>query len=162
MDLQTARSLFSYDAETGLLTWLVHRGTRARAGAVAGGVNGDGYRHVCVNRRMFKVHRLAWLLHFGAWPEHEIDHVNGQRDDNRIANLRDVPHALNQLNQRRHRDKSTVTENAKNVTHHRDKRRDSLARARPPKGGMSRCHAVTETGRDVTTDRDSDIPGLLP
>jgi hypothetical protein len=44
--------------------------------------------------------RLAWLLHFGRWPSEFIDHINGDRADNRIANLRDVPHAANMRNRR--------------------------------------------------------------
>lgn len=45
-------------------------------------------------------HRLAWLLHYGSWPSRHIDHINGDRADNRIANLRECDDAENQQNLR--------------------------------------------------------------
>jgi hypothetical protein len=51
---------------------------------------------------------------------------------------------------------SNVTEDSSSVT---VTERDTLARARPSYEGMSRCHAVTNSGRDVTLQRDSDMPG---
>ena len=56
------------------------------------------YREVRVDTIQYKEHRVIWALHNGKWPEHEIDHINNIRDDNRIENLRDVPHRQNQLN----------------------------------------------------------------
>ena len=43
----------------------------------------------------YALHRLAWFHYYGSWPVHEIDHINGVRSDNRIVNLRDVPHREN-------------------------------------------------------------------
>lgn len=55
-------------------------------------------------------HRVAWALHYGEWPKGEIDHINGDPSDNRIANLRDVSHSENMRNQRRYRNcRSGVT-----------------------------------------------------
>lgn len=65
--------------------------------------NGSGYLRVSIYGVSYKAHRLAWLHHYGEWPSNTIDHINGNRTDNRIANLRDVPHAENQLNLKRHR-----------------------------------------------------------
>lgn len=48
----------------------------------------DGYRRIKVGGRTYLAHRLAWVLHYGEWPSQRIDHINGVRHDNRIANLR--------------------------------------------------------------------------
>lgn len=52
----------------------------------------DGYRPMA--------HRVAWLYMTGAWPSHEIDHVDGNKQNNSFANLRDVPHSTNVQNRR--------------------------------------------------------------
>lgn len=52
----------------------------------------DGVRH------SLYVHRLAWALHYGAWPKNEIDHINGVKSDNRLSNLREANRSENQRN----------------------------------------------------------------
>ena len=78
-----------YDPYTGAFTWAVSPGRRVRAGTPAG-TESDGYRQVCYGGKVYKAHRLAWFLVYGAWPSEQVDHRNGVRDDNRIANLRAV------------------------------------------------------------------------
>ena len=64
-------------------------------------VNDDG-RLVCqLPTGKYMVHRLAWLLFYGRWPNGHIDHINGDPSDNRISNLREASHAVNMQNQRR-------------------------------------------------------------
>ena len=89
-----------YEPETGKLLWRVNVSPRARAGAEAGTVGAEGYRVVQVARRSHQAHRLCWMLVNGSWPIGEIDHINGVRNDNRIANLRDVTKAENMQNKR--------------------------------------------------------------
>lgn len=93
-----ARELLSYDAESGLLTWRQRRGGSAVAGAVAGTHRSDGYIRVSVAGKLFLAHRLAWCLHHGKWPEGEIDHIDGDKANNRIENLRVVSHVENARN----------------------------------------------------------------
>ena len=103
-----AAEQLAYDPSTGDFRWLVSKkGPGAKAGAVAGWRNRDGY--VCIKLGQHKVfaHRLAWLVTRGSWPEHFIDHIDGNPSNNRIVNLRDVPQALNIHNVRR--DKSGKT-----------------------------------------------------
>lgn len=57
-----------------------------------------GYRQIMWKGVMYKEHRLAWFFHTGKWPENQIDHINGIKDDNRIANLRDVSQTINMYN----------------------------------------------------------------
>lgn len=91
------RRLMTYDPETGVCRWLVNRGTRSLAGNVAGSPHCEGYLHCRIYRKQYMLHRLIWLWMTGEWPRNQIDHVNGNRIDNRWANLRDVlPHENNQ------------------------------------------------------------------
>lgn len=69
------------------------------AGKVAGTKNKtNGYCYIAVSGRMFVSHRIAWLLQKGEWPKADIDHINGDRSDNRISNLRDVSRVVNSQN----------------------------------------------------------------
>jgi hypothetical protein len=54
-----------------------------------------GYRKARLGNKTWYGHRVAWLLHYGSWPKFTIDHISGDRADNRIANLRDVPFDVN-------------------------------------------------------------------
>lgn len=99
--IERVRELLSYNHETGLFVWLVNgRGRFKRAGAVAGTQNHWGYISITIDGFPYMAHRLAWLLQTGAWPHDEIDHINGNRCDNRIENLRDVPRSINAQNLR--------------------------------------------------------------
>lgn len=110
------RALVEYDPETGILYWLP-RGSEMFKQSGCGGADGNaqrwnarylgkkvgninqttGYIEVRIHRRKYGVHRIAWACHHGVWPE-EIDHVNGVRTDNRLANLRAVSHSQNSKN----------------------------------------------------------------
>jgi hypothetical protein len=96
------RELLCYDTETGVFTRRVASGYRGchRAGMVLG-TPSHGYLQVSVSGRRYQAHRLAWLYVHGTWPANEIDHINGVRSDNRIANLRALTHAENGQNLRR-------------------------------------------------------------
>ncbi len=95
------RDLLSYDADTGHFVWKVTVAQGVKAGRVAGSTSVWGYRTIQVLGRSYRAHRLAWLYVYGEWPSAYIDHINGNRSDNRIANLRDVPRNVNAQNQRR-------------------------------------------------------------
>jgi hypothetical protein len=92
------RELLAYDPTSGGFAWRVDRGGLAKAGQIAGSRNGIGYVNIRVDGRDYSAHRLAWLHVTGAWPAGQIDHINGVRDDNRIANLREATNAQNQWN----------------------------------------------------------------
>ena len=54
-----------------------------------GGLNTKGYIKISFNGKKYPAHRVAWAIHYGAWPAKQIDHINGVRSDNRITNLRE-------------------------------------------------------------------------
>jgi hypothetical protein len=91
------RELLIYDQHTGKFTWRVSRGT-AKAGAPTGCPNSDGYPRIRISKRLYKAHRLAWLYVYGEWPPQLIDHINCNRDDNRLSNLRLADLTQNQAN----------------------------------------------------------------
>lgn len=95
------RELLHYDPATGVFTWKIGRQGAAGAGAVAGDINKRGYRRICVDYGRYMANVLAWLYMTGEWPEHDVDHRNNVRDDNRWENLRQVTRGVNNQNQHR-------------------------------------------------------------
>ena len=96
---EEAKRRLNYDPATGKLTWKSLRNSK-RVGEEAKCLDASGYIQINVAGTLVKGHRLAWLLHFGVWPSGQIDHINGVRNDNRIANLRCVNNQINCQNQR--------------------------------------------------------------
>ena len=82
------KSLLTYDPKTGVFT---------RYGKVPCTYRG-GYLLLRVKRKLYSAHRLAWLWVHGEFPEVQIDHINGVKDDNRIENLRNVTSRQNAQN----------------------------------------------------------------
>lgn len=93
------RKALNYCPDTGEFTWCGRHGCRGDGGR-AGRVTDRGYINIAIDGRAYRAHRLAWLYQFGVWPSAEIDHINGQRSDNRIANLREATRTQNSANQR--------------------------------------------------------------
>jgi hypothetical protein len=93
------RELFHYDQDTGLFTRRAIRRANFNAGA-AGTVERNGYVRIEIDGKPYRAHRLAWLYVHGVWPTNTIDHINAVRADNRIGNLRDVVHRVNNENAR--------------------------------------------------------------
>lgn len=94
------RSVLNYDPETGLFTWKSGVNRRLAAGAIAGTQHGSGYISIQINGHIYLAHRLAWLYVFGRWPSGFLDHINGDRGDTRIANLREASRVENNRNKR--------------------------------------------------------------
>jgi hypothetical protein len=97
------RSLLSYDQDTGDFHRVVSRNPRHPVGAVAGTQHSRGYIVIGLDGMNYKAHRLAWLHVHGEWPTGEIDHINGNKTDNRITNLRIVSRSENMVNRFRAR-----------------------------------------------------------
>ena len=94
-------ALLHYDAETGLLFWKERPGSNrfngARAGKCACHLSRFGYHVVSIHRRHWQAHRIIWKMSFGEDPP-EIDHISGNRSDNRLSNLRRADRQQNMRN----------------------------------------------------------------
>lgn len=100
-DLSAARlrELLDYNPDTGIFNRKVMRG--GHIGPINTKLRNGGYVCICVDKVVYPAHQLAWLYCFGIFPNGFIDHINGNRIDNRISNLRDVPRQTNNENIRR-------------------------------------------------------------
>lgn len=100
------KQILNYDPDTGIFVWINPRSKRAKIGAVAGTIRkydtGKSYCIICINYQLYRAHRLAWLYIYGSFPVNEIDHINGNGNDNSAINLRSVNHQENLKNMRRH------------------------------------------------------------
>jgi hypothetical protein len=81
-------SILDYDPDTGVFTNKIRRSSRTLPGAVVGSRQSGGYLTVCVAGKIYFLHRLAWFYHYGAWPLQDIDHIDRDRTNNAIHNLR--------------------------------------------------------------------------
>ncbi len=99
ISVDEARRVFGYDPDTGILRLKVAVGRR-QAGDDAGGPKKTDYRQTYYSRRTYPTHRLIWLIVYGEWPE-IIDHIDGNKANNRLANLRNVTETVNNQNLRR-------------------------------------------------------------
>lgn len=106
LTVERLKTLLAYDVDTGVFTWRATR-RNAKQGAVAGTVDLKGYRRISIDSKVHLAHRLAWMYQTGCWPLGELDHVNRQRDDNRIANLREANRTINTQNTNLRKDNQT-------------------------------------------------------
>ncbi len=96
------REVFAYDPETGIFTRLVKTGGRSRLG-YAGTKHHAGGLTIRIDNYQYEAHRLAWLYVHGRWPALFLDHVDGNRANNRISNLREATTSQNMQNLKRAR-----------------------------------------------------------
>lgn len=91
------RRLYHYDPDTGVITKRVRSNADHGENIPIGSLS-KGYIRILIGKRLHFAHRLAFLYMTGEWPSQVIDHINGNRSDNRFCNLRDVDQGTNALN----------------------------------------------------------------
>jgi len=91
------KELLNYDKDTGIFTWKKRTSNRIKVGSIAGNLHNCGYIELKVDGTRCLAHRLAWLYEYGELPK-LIDHINGDKKDNRICNLRKASYAENVYN----------------------------------------------------------------
>lgn len=100
--------VISYDSNTGDIFRKLKDGTSIRIeNSKRTDRWGCSYYLVSVCNKKFMVHRIAWLLHYGEWPDGQVDHVDGDGLNNKISNLRCVSNQLNAMNQKMRSDNSS-------------------------------------------------------
>lgn len=83
----------------GKLYWKVSRkGQKKSIEEELGFINNTGYKRVRIGRELYLIHRLVWLYHYGYFPENDLDHINRNRLDNRVENLREASRQCNVRN----------------------------------------------------------------
>jgi hypothetical protein len=93
------KEVLDYNPETGVFIWKKHlKQSNKYEGDLAGSLLGGGYIAIQIRGFRYYAHRLAWLYMYGSFPSKEIDHINREKADNRIANLREVTRSENMRN----------------------------------------------------------------
>jgi hypothetical protein len=94
------RSVLDYDPATGVFVWKAHKRRPDLIGRRAGSATSSGYWAIAICNQKRLAHRLAWLYMSGEWPRKHIDHIDGNKQDNRFENLREVDRFGNLQNMR--------------------------------------------------------------
>ena len=98
MNSDYLNTILQYDRDTGVFKWKVKKSKNTIVGSEAGSNHSKGYLTVYIDGKNYFLHRLAWMMEYGEFPKHTIDHINHNRKDNRIKNLRSVSYSKNNKN----------------------------------------------------------------
>lgn len=101
IELNRLKELLKYDHQTGVFTWMPRHRKPQFAGKQAGCTKANGYIYINIDGVGYLAHRLAFFYATGCHPKNTIDHIDGDKKNNSIANLRDVPSLVNSQNRKK-------------------------------------------------------------
>lgn len=103
---QELKQQLRYDENSGVFIWIkVKKNSPIKVGAIAGGYPKSGaYSNIQIDGKKYLTHRLAWFYVYGKFPDGELDHINGNKQDNRIINIREATRSQNMANTRTRKD----------------------------------------------------------
>jgi hypothetical protein len=101
-----ALEYLQYDRHTGRL-YQAKKRPKIQVGSLAGGLTPKGYRYIQLRGRKYPAHHLVWLFEHGHFPKNFIDHIDGNKDNNHISNLREVTNKQNTENRGKQRNNKT-------------------------------------------------------
>lgn len=144
-----------YEPETGILKWANPRKGRASSGQIAGNQRENGYWIVCFNKKKYYAHRLIWKYFHGTDPMF-IDHIDGDRSNNRISNLRSASWSENQRNKERN---SRNTSGFKGVVLHKPTGRWTAKIRKDGKITSLKYHDTAEEASEAYIKASKEIHG---
>ena len=106
MDITYLKEHFEYVPETGKLLWKKVNSNAVKVGQEAGHLS-QGYIRTYVKGKQVMVHKIIWALTYNEWPDGDIDHINMNRADNRLSNLRKVTRSENFYNRTKYKNNTT-------------------------------------------------------
>ena len=105
------KEILDYNPDTGLFIWKVNSAKNVKSGHIAGNLKDTGYIRIKINKKMYLAHHLAFLYVYGNFPKDIIDHIDSDRANNKISNLRECSHQQNMKNLRLYSNNSSGHKN---------------------------------------------------
>ncbi len=101
--------VLSYDTDTGIFINKITRSNNALEGNIAGNTNtiDNKYLEIYLDGKHYAAHRLAWFFAYKIWPLNDIDHIDGNKSNNKIANLREATRSENLYNRGNRKDNTS-------------------------------------------------------